>query len=155
MSRPPRVYTDTNVFGSVMDPAFEPASMLFLEQALAGKFQVVVSAVASREVSYAPRTVQELFESFTGSVEIIETTDEALRLRDAYVHAGFVRLKSLNDALHVALATVSGCDMIVSWNFRDIVNYRKIPLYNAVNLVNGYRTISIHSPLEVTPDEED
>ena len=138
-----------------MDTAFEPASMPFLEQALGGKFQVVVSAIASREVAYAPRAVQELFQSFADLAEIIETTEEALRLRSAYVHAGFVLRKSLNDALHVALATVSDCDMIVSWNFRDIVNYRKIPLYNAVNVVNGYRAVSIHSPLEVIEDEED
>jgi predicted nucleic acid-binding protein len=154
VTRPPRVYTDANVFGNVMDDAFEPASMEFLSQALAGKFLVVVSALASREIAFAPPKVQELFEGFSGIAEIVETTEEALRLRDAYVSAGFIRRKSSTDALHVALATVSNCDMIVSWNFRDIVNYRKIPLYNAVSLVNGYRSISIHSPLEVIEDED-
>ena len=129
--------------------------MLFFEQVLDGRFQVVVSAITSREVAYAPEKVRELYESFTDLAEIIETSAEALQLRDAFVHAGFVRRKSLNDALHVALATVSGCDMIVSWIFRDIVNYRKIPLYNAVSLVNGYRPVSIHSPLEVTQDEDE
>ncbi len=155
MRRPPRVYTDTNVFGNVMDDAFEPASMEFLRQALAGKFLLVVSALAGREVAFAPPRVQELFENFSGIAEIVEITEEAIRLRDAYVSAGFLRHKSLTDALHVALATVSNCDMIVSWNFRDIVNFRKIPLYNAVSLVNGYRSISIHSPLEVIEDEEE
>jgi len=54
----------------------------------------------------------------------------------------------------VAVATVAECDVIVSWNFKHIVNFRKIPLFNAVNVLNGYRQISIYSPLEVINYEE-
>jgi len=39
--------------------------------------------------------------------------------------------------------------MIVSWNFKHIVQYDKIPLYNAVNTLQGYGNIGIFSPLEV------
>jgi len=42
----------------------------------------------------------------------------------------------------------------VSWNFKHIVNFRKIPLFNAVNVLKGYRQIAIHSPLEVINYEE-
>lgn len=66
-----------------------------------------------------------------------------------YVAAGVVREKSLGDALHVAIATVSGCDLIVSWNFRHIVHFEKISKYNAVNVLNGYGQIGIYSPSEV------
>lgn len=59
------------------------------------------------------------------------------------------------DALHVTLATVSGCELIVSWNFRHIVNYQRIPMYNAVNTLHGYPHLAIHSPAEVTSDEEE
>ena len=55
----------------------------------------------------------------------------------------------------MASATVSGCVMIVSWNFRHIVNYRRVPLYNAVNVVSGYTPIRICSPLEVVDDEDE
>ncbi len=58
-------------------------------------------------------------------------------------------------ALHVAAATVSGCRAIVSWNFKHIVNFRRIPLYNGVNQMEGYGPIAIHTPLEVIFDEED
>jgi len=66
-----------------------------------------------------------------------------------YVSSGVVTEKSLGDALHVAIATVSGCDLIVSWNFRHIVHFDKIPKYNAVNVLNGYGHIGIYSPSEV------
>jgi len=39
------------------------------------------------------------------------------------------------DALHVALASVAGCTMIVSWNFKHIVHFPKIPLYRAINVI--------------------
>ncbi len=62
--------------------------------------------------------------------------------------------KSSDDALHVALATVSGCSLIVSWNFKHIVHFEKIPLYNAINAVNGFANIAIFSPLEVIKYED-
>jgi hypothetical protein len=54
-----------------------------------------------------------------------------------------------DDALHVALATVTRCDKIVSWNFRHIVHSDKIRYYHAVNLMQGYDLIEIFSPKEV------
>jgi len=54
----------------------------------------------------------------------------------------------------VALATVAGCDLIVNWNFRHIVHFERIPLYNAVNSLRGYGRIDIHSPWEVIEHED-
>ena len=39
----------------------------------------------------------------------------------------------LADALHIAFATVAGVDILVSWNFKYIVNFRRIRAYNEVN----------------------
>ena len=39
---------------------------------------------------------------------------------------------------HVALASAHHCRCIVSWNFKHIVHFDKIPLYNGVNLINGF-----------------
>jgi len=38
---------------------------------------------------------------------------------------------------------------VVSWNFKHIVHYEKIALYNSVNILEGYPQVSIYSPLEV------
>ncbi|MBA5941756.1 MAG: hypothetical protein H0M93_00225, partial [Methanophagales archaeon] len=53
------------------------------------------------------------------------------------------------DAQHIAIATVSRVDILVSWNFRHIVNLTKIRLYNSVNLKYGYPLLEIRSPREV------
>lgn len=66
-----------------------------------------------------------------------------------HIDSGVVTPKSAEDALHVALATVSRCALIVSWNFKHIVHFDKIPKYNAENARSGYGQIGIYSPLEV------
>ena len=58
-------------------------------------------------------------------------------------------LKSYNDALHVALATLNNADVLASWNFKHIVNLDRINLYNSINLRLGYKIIEIRSPREI------
>ena len=146
---PARVYADTSVFGGVFDKEFTTASESFFEQARQRSFQLVVSDVIRKEIADAPQPVRALFDEMLVAAEIAEITADALRLRQAYIDAHILSPKWSDDALHVALATVSGCAMIVSWNFKHIVHYQKIPLYNAVNTLQGYGNIFIYSPLEV------
>jgi hypothetical protein len=76
-------------------------------------------------------------------------TEDMFVLQQQYISAGIVTEKSTEDALHVAIASVAKCDLIVSWNFKHIVHFEKIPKYNAVNVLNGYGQIGIYSPLEI------
>ena len=85
----------------------------------------------------------------------VEIGEDADALQQAYLGAHIVGPKWETDVLHVAMATVSGCMAIVSWNFKHIVNFRRIPLYNEVNRANGYGPLAIHTPPEVVVDEED
>jgi len=133
-ARPVRVYADTSVFG--------------------GTFELVTSPLVAREILNAPPQVRALFADLIGTAHIVKLTGEAERLRDAYTRFGIVGPRSADDALHVATATVTGCSVIVSWNFRHIVNFQRIPLYNAINTLNGYAPIAIHSPPEVLGDED-
>ena len=75
-------------------------------------------------------------------------------LAQAYVSAGVVGHANQTDALHVAAATVARADLVLSWNFRHIVNYNRIRGYNGVNALNGYPPIEIHSPLELDHGDE-
>ena len=61
---------------------------------------------------------------------------------------------SIGDALHVAVATVAGADLILSWNFKHIVNFSRIRGFNSVNVRMGYRAMTILSPKEVGDEEE-
>jgi hypothetical protein len=86
-------------------------------------------------------------------IEVVNITSEILQLRDDYINGGVVTSKSINDATHVAAATVARADAIISWNFKHIVRLDKMKGYNQINLLNGYGILTIISPLEVTIDE--
>jgi predicted nucleic acid-binding protein len=150
-----RVYADTSVFGGIHDDEFRVPSRVFFEQVKAGQFILVTSAVVQAEMVAAPPAVRRFFDEMLGFAEVADVAANALDLRDAYVDAKIVTQRYSDDALHVALATVAGCAVIVSWNFQHIVHFQKIPLYNAVNVLKGYRSIAIFSPREVILYEDE
>lgn len=144
-----KVYADTSVFGGVYDDEFAEPSKEFFAEIENGRFDLVVSAVVRAEISSAQKDVQVFFQRIVGEAEIAEIIHEVLDLRNAYMSAGVVTSKSTNDAAHVAIATITRCRMIVSWNFKHIVHFEKIPKYNAVNTLKGYQPIDIFSPSQV------
>lgn len=149
-----KVYADTSVFGGVWDPEFSHASGMFFEQVSKGFFLLHVSPLVETELRDAPQRVRAVFAKHIENMTVVTAFDQAEMLKDAYLKAGILTRASEEDALHVALATVSRCDIIVSWNFRHIVHHGKIGLYNAVNVMQGHREIAIYSPREVIRYED-
>jgi hypothetical protein len=150
-----RVYADTSVFGGVHDAEFDTPSQTFFDQVKNGRFSLVISAVVQDEMENAPENVHTFFDEMLKFAEITDVSEEAIELQEAYLQTNIVSPKYADDTLHVALATVSGCALIVSWNFKHIVHFQKIPLYNAVNTIRGYPQLTIVSPLEVISDEDE
>jgi len=150
-----RVYADTSVFGGVYDVEFDAQSRTFFDQVKSGRFSLVISAVVQDEIETAPKQVRDFFDEMLPFTEITDISEEAIELQNAYLENQIVSSKYSDDALHVALATVSGCSLIVSWNFKHIVHFQKIPLYNAINIIHGYPQLTIVSPLEVIHDEHE
>ena len=145
-----KIYADTSVFGGVFDEQFAEHSQKFFDEVSHGRYALVISAIVQDEIdSGAPDDVRQFFEDTTGAAQMVKLTPKIVRLRNAYLNAGIVTEKSVEDAAHVAAATVNGCEAIVSWNFKHIVHFDKIQKYNAVNELNGYTRIAICSPIEV------
>ena len=150
-----RVYADTSVYGGVFDDEFKHASQAFFQQVREQRLRLAVSEVVEQELMLAPQQVRDFYNAIEPLGELIELTAEAFALRDAYLGAGIVSQKSMDDALHVALAAISHCPILVSWNCKHIVHFDKIPRYNAVNGRMGYSPLAIHTPLEVISYESD
>lgn len=158
MRRTPRVYADTSVFGGTQDDEFREPSRLFFEQVASGKYELLVSQVTFDELVGAPDAVQGLVDQLPPRVLTRlgpEVLSEARTLAQAYVDAGILGYASAADAAHVAAATVAEADLLLSWNFRHIVNYDRIRKFNAINVLKGYAPIEIRSPLEVAYGYED
>ena len=145
-----RVYVDTSVFGGTEDEEFSGPSRLFFERVRQGDFIVLTSELVIRELIAAPPKVRAVFDDLPdGAAEAVEITPEVRALAEAYVNAGALGRVSLADATHVAAATIAVADLIVSWNFKHIVNFGRIKQFNVVNSLQGYGSIDIRSPLAV------
>ena len=150
-----RVFVDTSVFGGCFDEGFDKASVRFFEEVADGRFKVVVSPRIVLEVNRARAEVQHVLSGLKGNIEIIQLEDEMTALRDAYLDAGILGEASMDDAEHIAVASIANVDLLISWNFKHIVHFDKIRSFNAVNLLKGYRQIDIRSPQEVAGCEND
>ncbi|MCP4546623.1 MAG: type II toxin-antitoxin system VapC family toxin [bacterium] len=150
-----RVYIDTSVIGGCFDPEFAPWSAALMEEFLGDELFPVVSRVVERELLEAPNNVKKQYaELLSHRHELLEVTESALALARAYQDRKILTPKYYDDGLHIALATEAEVDVMVSWNFKHIVRFQKIKLFNAVNLEHGYKQLQIYSPREVASHEK-
>jgi hypothetical protein len=117
------------------------------------RFILVVSDLVLEELSLAPANVRSVLADLPASaIDAVTSSEESAELKQAYLDAGVVGPASANDAAHIALATVFGVELVVSWNFKHIVHFEKIAGFEGVNSLRGYRSPRIYSPREVVTD---
>lgn len=144
-----RVYIDTSVFGGYYDEEFSADTQPFFAVLFGGLVLPIVSEAVATEIQLAPKRVKDLFRMISsGSLERLQATKAATRLAETYVREAVLSPKMIGDALHVAQATVAQADLIVSWNFRHMVNPAKMRAFNEVNFKEGYGAIVIVTPPE-------
>ncbi|MBM4330971.1 MAG: type II toxin-antitoxin system VapC family toxin [Deltaproteobacteria bacterium] len=149
------IYVDASAIGGCEDSEFAKPSLSLWRLFIKGVFMQVLSEHTLRELSGAPENVRaHLLDIPVAHQIILADTPEADALAEAYLAHGIVGPGSRSDAFHVALATVAHVDVLVSWNFKHVVNLDKIRLFNAVNLEQGYGLIEIRTPREVLSHEE-
>jgi len=153
--RKPALYLDTSVLGGYFDDEWKEPTQELWRQMEAGLWRFVCSDVTTGEIEGAPERVRSLFLATFPPETLIGTTDEIDTLAAAYVAQGVVTAKYQDDARHVAACTVSGFNLLVSWNFRHLVSVQRETGFNAVNLLQGYQTIRIVSPMELIYGNQD
>jgi len=150
-----RIYLDTSVIGGCHDKEFQSWSNGLMKDFRLKNYLPVLSELTFDEISKAPKPVQQTLRALLDyDPEVLDITESALELSEKYLKREILTPKFRDDALHIALASLANVDVLVSWNFRHIVHYDKIRLFNAVNIENGLKSIDIYSPREVTNYEE-
>lgn len=84
----------------------------------------------------------------------IKLTPNATDLADKYIKAKVVGKTSRADCQHIALTTLNHADVLISWNFKHIVNLDRIRGYNGINLQNGFPLKEIRTAKEIMPYED-
>ncbi len=149
-----RIYADTSVIGGCLDEEFRAASIRLIERSRTGDALLVISDITLAELAGAPSRVRSVIEDLPKAcVEFVRQDEESEALAEEYIKRGVVSRRMLADAQHIAVAAMAKVDVMVSWNFRHIVNLERIRGFNAVNLQSGYPMLEIRSPLEVWKDD--
>jgi len=149
-----RIYIDTSVIGGNFDVEFKEDTRLLFERLENKEMVFVISDLLELELLNAPSNVREVLINYPEKIfERVFLTEEAIKLADLYIAENVVGRSSIEDCRHIAIATINKVDVLVSWNFRHIVNPDKISGYNSVNLKNGYSIIAIRSPKELLKNE--
>ena len=147
-----KVYIENSVIGGYFDDDFKETTQKLFEKFRNGVYKPVISSHVIAELENgAPEHVKENLKTINYEEFIVN--DEMIKLAEKYIEQKIVSENFYGDALHIAIATVVGVDVLVSWNFRHIVNLNRIRLFNSVNLREGYNILEIRSPKEVIDNE--
>jgi predicted nucleic acid-binding protein len=152
--RIPTLFIETTVFNFYFDgkqgKKQQNAKKLF-ERIASGEYEAYTSSVVHDELEAAPEEklvkMRELWYYFTHTT--LPESDAAKHLADIYVAKGIIPAKFINDALHIATATVAGLDLVISYNFGHLVKLKTIIGVGLINLREGYKQIGISTPTEV------
>jgi len=150
-----KIYLDTSVIGGYFDDEFEIETKKIFSKINSGILPIVYSELTIKEIYRGPLRVIELFEQIDSkNIEVVLINKEIIKLADAYISEKVVGLSSKDDCIHIAAATISKSDFLLSWNFKHIVNEHRIYGYNAVDLLLGYAVIEIMSPIQFNNNEK-
>ena len=144
------IYVDTSVFGGCFDEEFKEWSNKLMQSFTPQKHLCILSDLTLLELENAPENVKDILEGIPNECKALAIVDqEGKNLASAYIEAEAVIQKYYNDALHIAIASINRIDVLVSWNFKHIVNLNRIRIFNSVNLRLGYPVLEIRSPREI------
>lgn len=112
------------------------------------KYEVYLSKLTLKEVFQCPEPKRQILLNYLEQIDYVEVSasEESLVLAEKIIDMGILRPKSFDDCQHIALAIISNCDCIISWNFKHIVNIKTIHGVRAITNLEGYKTIDILNP---------
>lgn len=85
--------------------------------------------------------------------QVIKISDEIKEMAERIIADGILTQKSHDDCLHIASAIVRNCDIIVSWNFKHLVNAKTIKGIRKIDVENC-KTIDIFTPKMMLEEDE-
>lgn len=146
-----RIYLDTSVFSAYYDertPERQAETVDFWPRL--GEYEAATSELARQELMQTPDETgrQQLVELMNG-MTVHAITEEMKELARRYVLEAVFTPVMFNDALHVAIAVLTRQDILLSWNFRHLVNRRRRARINQTNIALGLPTIDIVAPAEM------
>ncbi len=155
-----KVYLDTSVI-SYLDQQDTPEKMQETREAWeylkTGQYDIYISDVVLDELGKCNEDKLRFLISHLRqlSYHVIQTDEKTIELAEKFIEFGFLKRKSFDDCRHIAAAILAGCDIIVSWNFKHIVNVKTMRGIKVVTTMEGYKDLLIYPPSALLEEDYD
>jgi hypothetical protein len=148
-----RVYLDTSVLSVAVDersPERRELTEMFFARAAA--YDLSVSEMTVREIDQTGEAEKRgAMRRLLVGVQVHPITESILALARRYRDESIFSPAMEQDSIHVAAAVLTRQDVLLSWNFKHLVNRRRRGLVNQFNLALGLPEIEILAPPELRP----
>jgi len=155
-----RIYLDTSVI-SHLDQQAMPEKMAethhLWKKIKEGAFDVVISDVTLFEINKCEGEKRGKLLGYLGEIsyDIVAIDENTLEIAEHFVNLHILKQKSFDDCQHIAAAITSGCDAIVSWNFKHIVNHKTMLGVKSITALHGRKDVLIYAPPSLIGEDQD
>lgn len=148
-----KIYVESSVFNFMFAedaPEKQKTTKMFFAEKLEN-FEAFVSDIVFNELNKTKEPKRSALLKLLSNCPSVtlKSDEETADLAEIYVKEKIIPEKFINDALHIAIASVNGLDIVISWNMEHIVKLKTIVEVNKINLKKGYKQIIIVTPEEV------
>ena len=156
-----KVYLDTSVISYLEQndaPIQRDETREVWNSLKSGKYDIFISDVVINELlKCADEEKQKLLLNHLLEINytVVNVDEETVALAEHIIDFGILKQKSFDDCQHIAAAILNNCDIIVSWNFRHIVNMKTIRGIKVITTMDGYKDILIYPPTALLEEEDD
>lgn len=112
-------------------------------------FEVYISALVEEEISSGDVEAAKKRLEAVADIPSVAVTPQAQELAEQLVASGAVPISSVEDALHIGIATAQGADYLLTWNFKHINNAQTKAKITQVIERKGYVCPILCSPEEL------
>lgn len=157
-----KVYLDTSVVSYLHQedaPEKMQDTLSLWELFKQGVYEVYVSDIVFREIDRCSEEKLNILLDYLDQIEYheLETDSNTIELAGKFIDFAILKKKSFDDCQHIAVAILAGCDVIISWNFKHIVNVKTVKGVKVITTLEGYKDLLIYPPsvlLEEGDDDE-
>ena len=154
MLKTPSIYLETSIVSYLT--ARDSSSLLGAARQLVTKhwwekrneFQLFISDVVLRECRAGDAIAASRRLDYLRGIPSLATTEQCANIAESLIARKILPMKAAEDALHIAVATVHGMDMLLTWNCKHIAN----PIVQA-SIADYLETVGFLLPFVCTPEE--
>ena len=157
----PAVYLETSVIGYATSRPSRDLVVAARQQLTrdwlvrhAETYELFVSQLVASEASAGDQEAARERAAFLQGIPRLGITEAAGALAAKLVERGAVPGKAVEDALHIAVATVHGVEYLLTWNCRHIANAKIRQAIESASREVGYEPPVICTPEELMNDEQ-